>query len=486
MIDYFCKPIAKRFFCLFLFVVAEMPLSTCAIDTSWLSLESKKITVIGTGYVGLVLGAGLAEWGHKVVCVDILEEKIRLLQEGKMPFYEPGLDVWVNTNVAAGRLRFSTDIVNGIQASDVIFITLPTPTKPDGTADISVLEEVSKTIAKNINSHKIVCIKSTVPIGTTRKIQILVNEQMSQTGHFSCEVIFNPEFLREGSALVDFTKTDRFVVGGENPLAIRTIKEVFSQALIQNVPCIDTDFESAEAIKYASNAFLATKISFINEFANLCDVTGADISTVAYGMGLDPRIGPAFLNPGPGYGGSCFPKDTSCLLNQGVEHQVDLKIVQATIEANDAQISCVVKKLKQLMSCELANKKITILGLAFKPNTDDIRCSPAITIIEQLLAEGAIVSAYDPMAMHNMQKILPNVKYQNTLLSASEEAEAVIILTDWEEIINLDLISLRNIMKTPVLVDTRNLYDPQKLEQLGFIFCNIGRPLKKRMPPKAF
>lgn len=479
MSSYFYKSIVQICYGLVLLLnVSRLPQLSSAEDSSAYTFEANKIAVIGTGYVGLVLGAGLAEWGHQVICADILQEKITSLQNGELPFYEADLDVWVNANLSAKRLRFTTNIDEAVQNSDIIFVTVSTPSKSDGSADLFALESVAKTIAKNINGQKIVCIKSTVPIGTTRRIQTLIAENMNQN-KFSCDVTFNPEFLREGSALADFIKTDRLVIGGDNPSAVKVIADIFHRLLSANTTLINTDLESAEAIKYASNAYLATKISFINEFANLCDVTGADIDTVAYGLGLDPRIGSAFLKPGPGYGGSCLPKDTLGLVYQAKELKVDLKIVQATIDANDAQINRVIIKLKQLLGEDLNNKKIAVLGLAFKANTDDIRCSPALTIIAQLLAENVHVTAYDPMAMNNMQKVLSGLDCCSSIDAATAGTDAVIVLTDWEEIKSLDLSRLRQLMKTPILIDTRNLYDPQKLDQLGFLFSNSGRPIKK-------
>lgn len=436
---------------------------------------SQKIAVIGTGYVGLVLGTGLAEWGHQVTCVDILEEKIASLQKGVLPFYEPGMESWVKSNVEAGRLTFSSNTKEAIRNNNLIFICLPTPPKVDGSADISAVESVALQIAENLNSDKIVCIKSTIPIGTSRKIQNLINDKASGQNKFKCEVAFNPEFLREGSAISDFLKSDRVVVGGSSEPAMHLISQIFSHSIYPDGKLIATDFETAESIKYASNAFLATKISFINEFANLCEATGADIEMVAFGLGLDKRIGQSFLKPGPGYGGSCFPKDTLALIHQSKNLGVDLKVVQATIEANEAQKCRVIAKLKAIFNDSLEGRKVAILGLAFKPNTDDIRFSPAITIIEHLLSEKAHISAYDPMANENMKRMFPRIEYATSIINATHKADAVIMVTDWDEIKYLDLSNLRTNMRTPVILDTRNLYDPHKLGEMGFIFSNTGR-----------
>lgn len=448
---------------------------TFAEDQMPVLQKSKKISVIGTGYVGLVLGASLAEWGHEVVCADILQDKIQDLQNGVIPFFEPGLNALVQSNVDANKLMFTSNIIEAIQSTDIVFIAVGTPSSQNGAADISALEAVAKVIGENLNGNKVVCIKSTIPIGTTRKIQKLLSSYIDPKNGYVCAMAFNPEFLREGTAIDDFFKTDRLVVGAEDVYVFNMMREMFKPLIDQNTTLIETSYESAEAIKYASNAFLATKISFINEFANLCDATGADVSVVAYGMGLDKRIGPAFLNPGPGYGGSCFPKDTLGLLHQGKELGVALKVVEATIEANGEQMTRVVSKIKALVGGSLSNKSIAILGLSFKANTDDIRCSPSISIIGQLLAEGAIINAYDPMAMNNMKKILPGVNYCESIDAASYNADVAVVLTDWEEIRELDLTHLIHILKKPILMDARNLYNPLTLSQLGYKFDNMGR-----------
>lgn len=461
----------------FLFVLlCNLSLEALAFESSQKATSPRKITVIGTGYVGLVLGVGLSEWGHQVVCADILEDKIRSLQAGEIPIYEPGLQELVLSNAAAGRLSFTTNIADAIRSAEIVFISVGTPPKDDGSADLSALEAVAKVIAKNLNNHKVVCIKSTIPIGTTRKIQelILQNQDLSLGG--KCDIAFNPEFFREGCAVEDFFKTDRVVIGTESPISKETMKEVFHPLTQHGTPLIETNIETAEAIKYAANAFLAAKISFINEFANLCDATGADVAVVAQGMGLDKRIGPQFLNAGPGYGGSCFPKDTLALLYQAKLVNVDLKVIQATVEANDAQHLRVVQKLTKLLGGSLSGKNIAVLGLAFKANTDDVRFSPAHTIIQEIIARGGNVTAYDPIAMENMKKLIPEIKYNETIDLAVTNADAVVVLTEWDELKKLDLAHIRSLLRNPILLDAKNLYDPQVLHELGFEFDNMGRP----------
>lgn len=435
---------------------------------------SKNITVIGTGYVGLVLGAGLSEWGHQVICADIMEDKIRCLQGGVIPIYEPGLKELVDKNAQAGRLTFTTNIPEAISAAEIIFIAVGTPSKEDGSADLSALDAVAKIIGKNLNNRKVVCIKSTIPIGTARKAQELILMNIS-SGQGQSEIAFNPEFFREGSAVEDFFKTDRVVIGAESAFAKEAMQQVYAPLTLQGIPLLETNLETAEAIKYASNSFLAVKISFINEFANLCDAVGADVSVVAAGMGLDKRINPYFLNAGPGYGGSCFPKDTLALLNQAQQLNLDLKVIKATVEANEAQHKKVTEKLEKLLG-DLSGKNIAVLGLAFKANTDDVRSSPAMVIIQDILAKGGIISAYDPIAMSNMQKILPNVRYSESVEDAVANADALIIMTEWEEFKKLDLAKVRALMANAVLLDAKNLYAPEELCRLGFKFDSIGRP----------
>lgn len=436
--------------------------------------QPRNITVIGTGYVGLVLGAGLSEWGHQVICADIMEDKIRCLQAGEIPIFEPGLKELVQNNAKAGRLSFTTNVAEAIRKAEIVFIAVGTPPKEDGSADLSALEAVAKVIGKNLNNRKVVCIKSTIPIGTARKTQEQIVLNIGPGGGQS-EIAFNPEFFREGSAVDDFFKTDRVVIGAETNFARVAMQEVYAPLTEQGIPLLETNLETAEAIKYASNAFLAVKISFINEFANLCDAVGADVTVVAAGMGLDKRINPYFLNAGPGYGGSCFPKDTLALLYQADKLNLDLKVIQATVDANEAQHKKVTEKLTKLLG-NISGKNITILGLAFKANTDDVRSSPAMVVIQDILARGGVVSAYDPIAMSNMQKILPGVRYCKSVEEAVTNADALVIMTEWNEFKKLNLAKVRSLMRNAILLDAKNLYEPEELCRLGFKFDSIGRP----------
>jgi len=432
-----------------------------------------KIVVLGTGYVGLVCGAGLAEIGHIVVCADIDHKKIELLQNGDIPIYEPGLKELVQNNIDAKRLFFTDKIDQTIQESELVFIAVGTPTSFDGSADLSYVESAAEMIARNLNTHKTICIKSTVPIGTGKKIFDLIAKEDFEQGF---ELVFNPEFLREGTAVYDFFEADRVVIGVMSEVGKKIMGEVYRPLLEKGIPFFYTSIESAEAIKYASNAFLAVKISFINEFANLCDATGADVLDVAFGMGLDKRIGHKFLNPGPGYGGSCFPKDTLALIQMAKNANVKLNVVDAAIDANEKQKQVVVEKTRKLLDGNLNGKTIGIMGLAFKPNTDDVRYSPAIEVIESILREGGKVKAYDPKAMENMRQFLPQIEYVTNLYQVAVETDAIILLTEWDEFRSMDLSKISSLMKTPIMIDTRNILDPDKMKNLGFKFANIGRP----------
>ena len=358
----------------------------------------KKISIIGSGYVGLVSGAGLSEFGNHVTCVDIDKTKIANLKKLKIPIYEPGLDNLIRKNMNKGLLNFSSNISKSIKNSEIIFIAVGTPQSNDGSADIRYVESVAKTIAENLNDFKIICTKSTVPIGTGKKIKVLI-EKLSNSKNF--EYVSNPEFLREGAAIDDFLRPDRIIIGCESDNAVNAMKEVYRPLYLNETPIVFTNIETAEMIKYASNAFLATKISFINEIANLCEEVGADVHHVSKAMGLDGRISPKFLHPGPGYGGSCFPKDTRALAYLGKENDVSLKVINSVIETNDNQKIKIFEKIKSLCDEILEKKTVSLLGLSFKPETDDIRESPAKTIIPLLVENGASVNVYDPVAMDN-------------------------------------------------------------------------------------
>ncbi len=430
------------------------------------------IGVIGTGYVGLVTGACFAEFGVTVTCVDKDSKKIELLKKGIVPFYEPGLEEIVNKNLKNGRLRFTTDIGEAVNDSLVIFIAVGTPPRGDGSADLTYVEEVAKDIARHMNGYKVIVTKSTVPVGTGERLKKIISENLKNSSHF--DIVSNPEFLREGAAIEDFMRPNRVVIGATSPQAIAIMKDLYRPLYLIETPFVITNIETAELIKYASNSFLATKISFINEIAQLCDRLGADVHMVAKGMGLDQRIGSKFLHPGPGYGGSCFPKDTMALLKLAEEHGVRLRIVNAAIETNEAQKAWVIKKIKDIM-VDLNNKEIAILGLSFKPNTNDIREAPSIYIIRELKALGARLRAYDPAAMNDMKSIYPDIQYKENPYEAVKDADALVIITEWNEFRNLDLELIRSSMKGNYFFDLRNIYEPAKVRAFGFNYYSVGR-----------
>jgi UDPglucose 6-dehydrogenase len=471
MNDSFYKRTCGYFFITIL--LFPFALLSCGAHNDQAPNAPQKVAVIGTGYVGLVLGAGLAEMGNVVTCVDIMKEKIEYLQKGGIPIYEPGLREVVEANLRAKRLQFSYDIDQSIRENDVIFIAVGTPTGVDGEADISAVETAAATIGKNLNQYKVVCVKSTVPIGVTHKVRDII--AFNKINDHPFDVAFNPEFLREGSAITDFFYPDRIVIGVESEKAQKVMEQIYLPFIQQNIPLLKTNIPTAEAIKYASNSFLAVKISYINEFANLCEATGADILDVAAGMGLDKRIGRGFLNPGPGYGGSCFPKDTLALLHTAKNHGIDLKITRAAVDANDRQKKWMVQKICHFLGEDLNGKTIAVLGLSFKAHTDDVRCSPAIDIIKEIEEKGGHVKAYDPMAMDNMQKIYPDIEYCKSLFAAVKDCEAVIVLTEWKEFKEMDLKIVQAFMKRAVLIDTRNLFNPKELQSLGFQYDAVGR-----------
>ncbi len=431
------------------------------------------ISVIGTGYVGLVTGTCFAEFGNDVICVDINEEKINNLKKGKLPIYEPGLDVLVAKNTKEGRLTFTTDMKLAVENSLVIFIAVGTPPKEDGSADLTFVENVAKDIAKYLNGYKVIVNKSTVPVGSGKWIQKVIKDNLTQKIHFS--VVSNPEFLREGSAIEDFMRPDRVVIGAESSEAIAIMKELYSPLYLIETPFVLTDVKTAELIKYASNAFLATKISYINEMANFCDIIGADVHHVAMGMGLDNRIGKKFLHPGPGYGGSCFPKDTNALLQLGQEYDYNFKIIRSVVQVNEQQRYLMLKKIKKAIG-EVKDKTLGVLGLSFKPNTDDMRDAPSIAIIQGLLKEGATIKAFDPVAMQEAQKVLPNIMYCQDTYEVAKDSDALIFITEWNQFRSLDLVKIKNLMKSPIVIDLRNIYDPEKMKEKGFDYTCVGRP----------
>ncbi|HMC82534.1 MAG TPA: UDP-glucose/GDP-mannose dehydrogenase family protein [Candidatus Polarisedimenticolia bacterium] len=430
------------------------------------------IAVVGAGYVGLVTGTCFAEFGNSVACVDVDQAKIGDLQQGQVPIYEPGLVEMVRRSLKDGRLSFSTDLRAAVQKSLVVFIAVGTPQAEDGAADLRHVIEVARSIAKSLDSYKVIVTKSTVPMGTGAMIRRLIQENLTSSVEFS--VASNPEFLREGSAIEDFMRPNRVVIGADDPQATAILKELYNPLYLIETPVLLTSVVTAEMIKYTSNAFLATKISFINEVALLCEKIGADVHDVAKGMGLDNRIGRLFLHPGPGYGGSCFPKDTLAILKVAAAQGLALKVVEAAMEVNDAQAGRMVEKIRCLLG-SLRGKRIGVLGLSFKPNTSDTRESPAIRIIQALLVEGASVRAYDPVAIPEARPLLPTVEFETDAYDTASACDALVLATEWNQFRSLDLRRLKTLMKSPVLVDLRNVYEPVDMKRLGFRYAGVGR-----------
>ena len=428
-----------------------------------------KITIVGTGYVGLTTGTCLAELGNQVICIDIDESKIRKLNEGIIPIYEPGLEELVKKNRKENRLNFTTDLKKSIKDSEIIFICVGTPPKENGEADLSHVENAARTIAEVMDSYKLVVEKSTVPVETGEKVAKIIRTYNSHKADF--DVVSNPEFLREGSAVFDFMNPDRIVVGCENGRAKEIMQKLYAPL---NAPIIFTDIKSAEIIKHASNSFLAAKISFINAIANICELAGADVEKVADGMGFDKRIGRAFLNAGIGYGGFCFPKDAEAFIRISEKLGYDFKMLKAVQEINAMQKKNFVKKIEKALRA-VKNKTIGILGLAFKPNTDDMRFAPSIGIIEDLQKEGAKVKAYDPKAMQKAKEVLRDVTYCNNPYEAANDADALVILTEWDEFRELDLKRIKSLMKRSLIIDGRNLFNPEEVKKHGFAYISIGR-----------
>jgi UDPglucose 6-dehydrogenase len=430
------------------------------------------ICVIGTGYVGLVTGVCLAEFGMNVICVDNDRQKIDLLQQGKVSIHEPGLEDLVMRNMKEGRLSFSTSIQDGVGSSLVIFIAVGTPSNDDGSADLRSVEEVAKEIARYMDGYKVVVVKSTVPVGTCRRLKQLIQEHQLRPAPF--DIISNPEFQREGSAIEDFMRPDRVTIGAESEQAIAIMKDIYSALYLIETPFVITSLETAEMVKYAANAFLATKITFINEIANLCEVTGADVHHVARAMGLDGRIGKKFLHPGPGYGGSCFPKDTRALSRIAHERGYTFKLLDSVIQVNEEQKQRMVAKIREKVG-DLRGKTIGVLGLSFKPNTDDIRESSSIAIIQALLALGAKVKAFDPVAMDESKKVLPELEYGEDAYNVAKGCDALVLATEWNQFRRLDLQHIKGLLKNPIFIDLRNVYDPDQMKRLGFNYCGVGR-----------
>jgi UDPglucose 6-dehydrogenase len=429
------------------------------------------IAVIGTGYVGLVTGAGLADFGNEVICVDVDRRKIEALERGEIPIYEPGLDAIVSRNVEEGRLNFTTDLASAVQKARAIFIAVGTPPKADGSADLRYVAEVARSIAEHLNGPKLVITKSTVPIGTGRLIQKIIEE--AGKSH-KVSVVSNPEFLREGSAIEDFMKPDRVVIGVSDPDSVELMKEIYAP-LHSQIPFVVTDVESSELIKYASNGFLATKISFINEVAQICELLGANVQDVALGMGLDSRIGKQFLQAGPGFGGSCFPKDTSAVADIARRAGYRFQIIEAVMDVNEKVKLRMVDKVAEAMGGEVRGKTVAVLGLAFKPETDDMRDSPAIPLIRGLQQMGARIRAYDPQAIEQSKELFEDVIFCEDAYDTASGADALVIVTEWNEFRALNLSRIRKALRQPVVVDLRNLYDGGRMAEAGFEYTSVGR-----------
>lgn len=428
-----------------------------------------KLSIIGTGYVGLVTGTCFAEVGHHVICVDNDAAKVKMLQGGGIPIYEPGLEELVKKNVAAGRLKFTDSTAEGVEESDVIFIAVPTPPQPDGSVDLSYIERVARDIAAAMTSYKIVVDKSTVPVKTGEKVAETIKRYCPAKVDF--DVVSNPEFLREGFAVDDLMKPDRVVVGVASERPAAAMKAIYKPF---NAPIIVTDINSAELIKHAANSFLALKISYINAIANVCEAAGANVQEVAHGIGLDERIGRRFLNAGIGFGGSCFPKDLSAFIKIAEQIGYDFKLLKEVQRINADQMDRFVKKITDTLWV-LKDKKIGVLGLAFKQNTDDVRSSPAIDLCQRLLKDGANLRVHDPKAMDKARPLLPNVTYVDDMNAVAEGCDALVVATEWEEFKKLDLERAKQSLTHPIFFDGRNLFDPAEMEKLGWIYKSIGR-----------
>lgn len=433
-----------------------------------------KLCMIGTGYVGLVSGVCFSDFGHHVVCVDKNAAKIDSLNAGEVPIYEPGLDDVMARNVAAGRLSFTTDLAEALADVDAVFIAVGTPTRRgDGHADLTYVFAAAREVAQTLTHPAVIVTKSTVPVGTNRKVLEILQE-VSPEGHHT--VASNPEFLREGAAIDDFMRPDRVIVGCEDPRAQEVLSEIYRPLYLRDFPVVFTDLESAEMIKYAANAFLATKVSFINEMAALCEKVGADIKAVSKGMGLDGRIGAKFLHAGPGYGGSCFPKDTSALARIGQEYAVPQRITEAVIDVNDRTKARMIEKIVDACDGSVAGKVITVLGVTFKPNTDDMREAPALTIVPALIGAGAHVRVVDPQGRREGTALLPNVTWVEDAYEAAAGADAIVTLTEWNEFRALDLVQMAAVARGPVMVDLRNMYSAETVRKAGFErYVPVGR-----------
>jgi UDPglucose 6-dehydrogenase len=435
-----------------------------------------RVAMVGTGYVGLVSGACFADFGHEVTCVDKDKAKIAALKRGEMPIYEPGLSELVAANARAGRLKFTTGLGEAVKAADAVFIAVGTPSRRgDGHADLSFVYDAAREIARSLDGFTVVITKSTVPVGTGDEVERIIREARKGT---DCAVVSNPEFLREGAAIQDFKHPDRVVVGCEDARAREVMSELYRPLYLNRSPILFTDRRTAELIKYAANAFLATKITFINEIADLAEKVGADVQEIARGIGLDNRIGSKFLHAGPGFGGSCFPKDAVALLKTGQDNDAPLRIVEAVVAVNDARKRAMARKVSSALGGELRGKTIAVLGLTFKPNTDDMREAPSIPLITALQDMGATVRAYDPVGMEQAKSAVEKVTFCDSTYACAEGASALVIVTEWEEFRALDFDRLKQIMAKPVLIDLRNIYRPDEVSRHGFIYESVGRARK--------
>jgi UDPglucose 6-dehydrogenase len=430
------------------------------------------IAVIGSGYVGLVTGSCFAEFGVDVSCVDVDAAKISSLSRGEATIYEPGLEQLIQKNLQAGRLKFTTDLKSAVDPASIVFLAVGTPPKADGSADMTFVDNAARQVAENIHSYKVVVMKSTVPVGTGQRLVKLIKEKLPAAVPFS--VVSNPEFLREGAAISDFMRPDRVVIGSNDEKATELMRELYRPLYLIETPFVITSVEGAELIKYAANAFLATKISFINEVANLCEKVGCDVHDVARAIGMDRRIGSKFLHPGPGFGGSCFPKDTRALAVIGRQFESPMKIVDAVIEVNERQRTSMLPKIENLVG-GLAGKRIAMFGLSFKPETDDMRDAPSIDIIRGLIERGATVVAYDPVARKEAAKVLPEIEYAEDEYAAATGADALVFVTEWNQFRALDMERIHSLMKTPGIADLRNIYEPADMREMGFKYVGVGR-----------
>jgi len=434
------------------------------------------ICVIGSGYVGLVTGACFAEFGMQVVCADVDADKVASLESGEIPIYEPGLDDLVERNVRQGRLSFTTATPEAVRNSLVVFIAVPTPPRPDGATDLGAVEAVAREIGESLNGYKVIVTKSTVPVGTSRRVRDLIQEELDAAGKAAAfGIASNPEFLREGAAIQDFMRPDRVVIGADDDASLGILRDLYRPLFLNETPFVITNIATSELTKYAANSFLATKISFINEMANLCERVGADVQLLARGIGLDGRIGPKFLHAGPGFGGACFPKDTRSAAHFAREVGESLEIIEAVIRVNQEQRARMVDKIAGALGDDLTGATIAVLGLSFKPETDDMRDAPAVDIIRGLQARGAHVRAFDPVAMPRAGELLPDVTLCKDAYEACQNADALVLVTEWNQFRMLDVERVRKLLRRPVLIDLRNVYEPGSLREAGFDYVSVGR-----------